>query len=70
MRKLIELIKQDKVDILYAIDRTRLSMDYYEATELQFEKRARFKIGITSSNNGCIETNDNTFLEKAAPARN
>ncbi|MCJ0931906.1 recombinase family protein [Virgibacillus halodenitrificans] len=64
MKKLIELIKQDKVDTLYAFDRTRLFRDYYEAMEFNDLKSEHgVRIVFTSANNGCIETHDNTFLE-------
>lgn len=63
MKKLIQLIISDQVDIIYASDRSRLFRDFYESNYfVSLCKKHKVKIFFTSSGNGQQAT-DSTLLE-------
>lgn len=64
MLKLISLIKQYKVDTVYAFDRTRLFRNYYDGMEFQDVCRKHdVSLVYTSSGQGHVQATDSTFLE-------
>ncbi|WML57454.1 recombinase family protein [Neobacillus sp. PS2-9] len=63
MKKLIQMIINDQVDIIYAFDRSRLFRDFYESNYfVSLCKKHKVKIFFTSSGNGQQAT-DSTLLE-------
>jgi DNA invertase Pin-like site-specific DNA recombinase len=64
MQKLITLIQKDKVQTLYAFDRTRLFRDYYEGMEFtDLCLKHGVQIIYTSEGNGHIKSTDDILLE-------
>jgi DNA invertase Pin-like site-specific DNA recombinase len=64
MKKLIEWIKNDKIAVLYAFDRTRLFRDYYEGMSFQeLCLKHEVKIVYTSHGGGNIQATHDIFLE-------
>ncbi|CAH2717201.1 hypothetical protein BACCIP111895_04391 [Neobacillus rhizosphaerae] len=63
MKKLIQMIINYQVDIIYAFDRSRLFRDFYESNYfVSLCKKHKVKIFFTSSGNGQQAT-DSTLLE-------
>jgi predicted site-specific integrase-resolvase len=63
MKKLIQMIINDQVDIIYAFDRSRLFRDFYESNYfVALCKKHKVKIFFTSSGNG-QQASDSTLLE-------
>ncbi|MFQ3544234.1 recombinase family protein [Halobacillus rhizosphaerae] len=64
MQKIISLIKEDKVDTIYAFDRTRLFRDFYDGMEFtDLVLKHEVKIVFTSVGNGHLPASDNIFME-------
>ncbi|WP_077210736.1 recombinase family protein [Bacillus dakarensis] len=64
MKKVISLIKQDKVHTIYAFDRTRLYRDSYEAQAFNdLRKKHNVQLLLTSTDNGNIQATEDIFLE-------
>ena len=62
--EVLELIEADKVDTVYAYDRTRLFRDYYEAQDFcQSCIEHEVKIIFTSTSNGHIPFTGDIFME-------
>lgn len=63
MKKLIQMIINNQVDIIYAFDRSRLFRDFYESNYfVSLCKKHKVKIFFTSAGNGQQAT-DSTLLE-------
>lgn len=63
MQKLIQMIINDQVDMIYAFDRSRLFRDFYESNYfVSLCKKHKVKIFFTSAGNGQQAT-DSTLLE-------
>ncbi|MDN4526398.1 recombinase family protein [Fictibacillus fluitans] len=64
MQRLISLIKNNRVDTLYAFDRTRLFRDTFEGMEFtDLCLKHQVKIVYTSEGNGHIQSTQDIFLE-------
>ena len=64
MMKLIWMILNDQVDIVYAFDRTRLFRDFYEANYfISICRKKNVRIFFTSAGNGHHQSTDNTLIE-------
>lgn len=64
MKKLIQLIINNKVDIVYAFDRSRLFRDFYESNYfVSLCKKHNVQIFFTSAGNGHQQATDSTLLE-------
>ncbi|WP_099364503.1 recombinase family protein [Fredinandcohnia onubensis] len=64
MKKLINLIINNQVDIVYAFDRSRLFRDFYESNYfVSLCKKHNVKIFFTSAGNGHQQATDSTLLE-------
>lgn len=64
MKKLIKLIINNQVDIVYAFDRTRLFRDFYESNYfVSLCKKHNVKMFFTSAGNGHQQATDSTLLE-------
>jgi predicted site-specific integrase-resolvase len=64
MQKLISMIKDNQVEVVYAFDRTRLFRDFYESNYfLSLCKKHNVRIFFTSAGNGHQQSTGNTLLE-------
>lgn len=64
MKKLINLIINNQVDVVYAFDRTRLFRDFYEGNYfVTLCRKHNVKIFFTSAGYGHQQATDSTFLE-------
>lgn len=64
MKKLIQMIINNQVEIVYAFDRSRLFRDFYESNYfVSLCKKHNVKIFFTSAGNGHQQATDSTLLE-------
>lgn len=64
MMKIIHMIENNQVDIIYAFDRTRLFRDYYEGNYfVSLCRKKEVQIIYTSTGNGHQQSTGNIFLE-------
>ena len=64
MMKLVWMILNGQVDIVYAFDRTRLFRDFYEANYfVSICRKKNVRIFFTSAGNGHQQATDNTLIE-------
>ncbi|MFD0828461.1 recombinase family protein [Neobacillus sp. M.A.Huq-85] len=64
MKKLIQMIINNQVEIVYAFDRSRLFRDFYESNYfVSLCKKHNVKIFFTSAGNGHQQATDSTLIE-------
>ena len=64
MKRLIQMIINNQVDVIYAFDRSRLFRDFYESNYfVSLCKKNNVKIFFTSAGNGHQQATDSTLIE-------
>ncbi|TYO69960.1 recombinase family protein [Rossellomorea marisflavi] len=64
MKKLMSMVKENKIQTIYAFDRSRLFRDFYDSMQFfDLCKKHNVQIIYTSTGNGSLPATDDVFLE-------